>query len=80
MNTKNSQITFTQNPQTLTFYHICVITLPSLYLPFASNTIFSEPLESQFQTWCPFNASTSGYTVSKDKDILLHRDRQMAHW
>ena len=40
MSTKNSQIPFTQNPQMLTFYHICVIILPSLFLSFASNTIF----------------------------------------
>ena len=40
MSTKNSQILFTQNPQLLTFYHICVIILPSLFLSFASNTIF----------------------------------------
>ena len=49
MNTKNSQITFTQNPQTLTFYHICVITpfsVPSLCL---QHNLFLNHLRVSFR-------------------------------
>lgn len=79
MSTKNSQILFTQNPQMLTFYHICVIILLLSSFPLPQHNFFLNHLRISFRL-IVFYWNYFQIIQSKKTRTLLHRDCQMAHW